>query len=199
MQLDLDYRGFSFSKEGPLDMRMDPTEELTAQVIVNTWSEDQLAEIIREYGEEPRWRRAAKAIVAARRKKPLRTTQELSNVILEELKSKTRGRLHPATLVFQALRMCVNREIDSLSEGLTNAIKRTNVGGRIGVMSFHRLEDRIVKNIFKAYSIFPSKKQKEDAAGFLKIVTKKPLVPSLAEIRRNPRSRSAKLRFAERA
>ena len=196
MQFDKGYRGFSFSKEGPLDMRMDPTTDLTAQEIVNGWPEGKLGDLFREYGEEPRWRRAAKAIVEARRKKPIRTTTQLTEIILSELKTRTRGTLHPATLIYQALRMCVNREIEAVMEGLTKALERLTSGGRIGVLSFHRLEDRIVKNVFKSASTTP--KGAKDLVPALRLMTKKPQVPSLKEIRLNPRSRSAKLRFAEK-
>lgn len=201
MQLDKGYKGFSFSKEGPLDMRMDPESDLTARHIVNHWPEKELAELIREYGEEPRWRKAAKAIVEARQKKPIETTMQLAEIISKALGSRTKGKLHPATLIFQGLRICVNRELEVLAEALTKAIQLLAPGGKIGVISFHRLEDRIVKNIFKAASA-PEKQEKRGKAAvpapLLRLLTKKPLIPSLQEIRMNPRSRSAKMRFAER-
>lgn len=198
MQLDRDYKGFSFSKEGPLDMRMDPTSELSAKEIVNRWPEQELANLFRDLGEEPRHRRAAKAIIEARRKKPILTTTQLAEVIVNALKTPLRGKWHPATLIFQALRMCVNRELDSIAEGVSKAIQMLSKGGRLGVMSFHRLEDRIVKNIFQA----GSKTLKKAVAGsplpVLRLLTKKPLVPLWTEIKKNPRCRSAKLRFAEK-
>lgn len=195
MQFDKEYKGFSFSKDGPLDMRMNPSDPLTAKEIINKWSEDLLGKIFREFGEEPRWRQAAKAIVAARRKQPIETTIQLSNVICGM--SQGRGKLHPATLIFQALRIAVNRELDVLSEGLTKAMDWLSPEGRIGVISFHSLEDRIVKNIFRTAST-PVRQGKEKLDPMMKLLTKKPLIPSLKEIRLNPRARSAKLRFAQR-
>jgi 16S rRNA (cytosine1402-N4)-methyltransferase len=197
MQFDRAYKGFSFSKEGPLDMRMDPEGSLTAKEIVNRWTEKKLGDLFREYGEDPRWKRAAKAIVEARRKKTIETTTDLAEIISEALRTRTKGKLHPATLVFQALRICVNRELESLEEGLSKAIDLLSPGGRIGVISFHSLEDRIVKNFFKEAS-FVSAKNKQHDVPRLRLVTKKPLVPTLAEIRANPRARSAKMRFAEK-
>jgi len=198
MQLDKGYKGFSFSKEGPLDMRMDPTSDLTAKEVVNSWPESELATIFRELGEEPRWKRAAKAIVDARRKKKIETTTQLSEVIASALKTPLKGKWHPATLVFQALRICVNRELDTIAEGVSKAIHMLSQGGKIGVISFHSLEDRIVKNIFKDASARPKKGDKAAPLPFLKLLTKKPIAPTLQEIRLNPRSRSAKLRFAEK-
>lgn len=198
MQFDKGYKGFSFSKEGPLDMRMDPRDDLTAKEIVNNWSEEQLGEIFREYGEDPRWKRAAKAIVEKREKQPIETTTQLAELISSALKSPTKGKLHPATLIFQALRICVNRELDVIAEGIAKATQCLSVGGKIGVISFHRLEDRIVKNIFKEGSFLSSKEKKKGGFAPLKLLMKKPFAPSLAEIRRNPRSRSAKLRFAQK-
>lgn len=160
MQFDKGHKGFSFSKEGPLDMRMDPTSELTAKEVVNSWPEAELATIFRDYGEEPRWRRAAKAVVDARRKKKIETTTELSHVIASALKTPLKGKWHPATLVFQALRMCVNRELDTIAEGVSKAVHMLSQGGKLGVISFHSLEDRIVKNIFKQASARPKKGDK---------------------------------------
>jgi 16S rRNA (cytosine1402-N4)-methyltransferase len=198
MQFDKGYKGFSFSKEGPLDMRMDPTSELTAKEVVNSWPEADLGEIFRDYGEEPRWKRAAKAIVDARRKKKFETTTELAQVISDALKTPLKGKWHPATLIFQALRICVNRELEVIAEGISKAIQLLAPGGRIGVISFHSLEDRIVKNLFRQASARPPKNEKNAPLPFLKLLTKKPIAPTLQEIRLNPRARSAKLRFAER-
>ncbi len=200
MQLDEEERGFSFQKDGPLDMRMDRRKRRTAEEVVNTYSEKALAEIIRDLGEEPRWKKAAGAIVAARRKKRITTTLELSHILLESLKTKTRGRLHPATLVFQGLRIYVNEELDVLKNGLRDALERLSPGGRLGVLSFQSLEDRIVKEMFKEVSrptkmAFPFK---EKGQAPFKLLTKKPLTPTEEECRANPRSRSAKLRFIER-
>ena len=198
MQLDRDYKGFSFSREGPLDMRMDPTSELTAKEIVNRWPEQELANLFRDLGEEPRHKRAAKAIVEARRKKPIVTTTQLAEVIVTALKTPLKGKWHPATLIFQALRMCVNKELEAIADGISKAVFALSQGGRIGVMSFHSLEDRIVKNIFKEGSAKPQKGVKNAPLPILRLLTKKPIAPILSEVRKNPRSRSAKLRFAEK-
>jgi 16S rRNA (cytosine1402-N4)-methyltransferase len=199
MQLDMGYKGFSFSKDGPLDMRMGPDCAQTAEEIVNRWSEQELGHLFRDYGEESQWRLAAKAIVDARRKHPIQTTKELADLI--EAAFKGRGKMHPATLIFQALRIAVNQELDSVFIGMKKAIDRLSPQGRIGVISFHSLEDRIVKNVFKEASTGVSKREaKQGKVSFplLRLLTKKPVVPSLAEIKANFRSRSAKLRFAER-
>jgi 16S rRNA (cytosine1402-N4)-methyltransferase len=197
MQLDKDYKGFSFSKEGPLDMRMNPKNELTAKDIVNQWSEQELGEIFREYGEEPRWRQAAKAIVQGRKKHPIETTKQLVEILTSACRSKIKGRLHPATLIFQALRICVNKELDVLMEGLSKVIQFLAPQGKVGVISFHSLEDRIVKNIFRTAAT-PKKEGREKLMPIMKLLTKKPLVPTFNEIRMNPRARSAKLRFAQK-
>jgi 16S rRNA (cytosine1402-N4)-methyltransferase len=189
MQLDQAEKGFSFSKEGPLDMRMGPATQLTAREIVNHWPEKKLGELFRDYGEEPKWRQAAKAIVGARRKAPFKTTSELAEFLVAQIGFRGKKKLHPATLIFQALRICVNGELDSLEKGLTQAIARLSSGGRIGVISFHSLEDRIVKNIFREEA-----SQKKT----LRLLTKKPLVPTAGEMKKNPRARSAKMRFAEK-
>lgn len=193
MQLDDGERGFSFLRDGPLDMRMDSRQKLTAEKIVNEWSEEELAMIIREYGEEPRWKKAGKAIVMARRKDKIRSTTQLANILSQALKTRVRGKLHPATLVFQALRMAVNHELSSIDEGIRKAIQWLSPNGKIAVMSFHRLEDRIVKHIFRSYS-----NPKEMKEFFLKVLTKKPIAPSLSEKRSNRRARSAKLRVAQK-
>ncbi len=197
MQLDQKEKGFSFLREGPLDMRMDGTRSLTARQIVNEWSEKNLGELFREYGEDPRWRRAAKAIVESRRRKPLTTTTQLAELLTQALPGKTRGKLHPATLVFQALRILVNDELGVLQEALNKAIAALSIGGRLGVISFHSLEDRLVKNCFRMAA---SSRQPDGTRvpALVKILTKKPIVPSLREMRSNPRSRSAKMRFVEK-
>ena len=196
MQLDQDCKGFSFLKEGPLDMRMNPLSELDAETIVNEWSEKDLGHIFLEYGEEPKWRMISKAIVQARKKCRICTTKQLSDLIVS-CRSKVRGKLHPATLVFQALRICVNKELDVLQNALDQAMKLLASHGKIGVISFHSLEDRIVKNVFKEAST-PIREGKEKLMPMMKLLTKKPLVPTLAEIRKNVRARSAKMRFAEK-
>ena len=200
MQLDEEDRGFSFNKEGPLDMRMDQTQGLSAKEIVNHYSEDELRKIFKEFGEEPQAKRAAFAIVKARRKKKIETTRELSEIITTSI-YKIRKKLHPATLIFQALRIFVNQELESISEGVKKAIQKLSSGGRIGALSFHRLEDRIVKNIFREASrpLKNIRGMKEHVKlPSLKLLTKSPLTPSHKESLRNRRSTSAKLRFAEK-
>lgn len=183
MQIDTPERGFSFRFEGPLDMRMDDTAPLTAEELVNRSSERELERIFHEYGEEPRARQAAQAIAQARRRRPLRTTTDLCKALEPAL--RRRGRLHPATLVFQALRIAVNDELGELTRGLEAAIDALAPTGRLAVIAFHSLEDRIVKQ-----------KLKTDAR--LNVLTKKPIAPGRPEQRTNPRARSAKLRVAEK-
>ena len=183
MQFDEIERGFSFRGDALLDMRMDPDSDLTAEIIINRFPEKELARIFFEYGEERRSRKVAKAVVEARRKKRLRTTNELVEVIKPVA---TKGKLHPATLVFQALRVAVNDELGQLERGLTFAIDQMASGGRMAAISFHSLEDRIVKNVFR------------DAKDRVKILTKKPIGPEKEEIKKNFRSRSAKLRAVEK-
>ncbi len=198
MQFDQGEKGFSFSKEGPLDMRMDASMPLSAKEVVNRWSEEEIGQIFKEYGEEPSWRRAAKAIVEARRKSPIETTKQLAEIISNAI-GKAKKHLHPATLIFQALRICVNQELDSVKTALPKAIGWLRSNGRIGVISFHRLEDSIVKSVFKEAAKSPSKREKGPLVHpLLHLLTKKPLVASEEERRFNPRSRSAKLRLAEK-
>lgn len=185
MQLDQAQRGFSFMQEGPLDMRMDSTQTLTAEDVVNSYPEDKLANIIYNYGEEHASRRIAKAIVLARRKERILTTQRLVAVI--ETVLPRRGKLHPATKTFQALRIEVNAELDSLQDALNQALELLAPGGILAVISFHSLEDRIVKNHFRS----------QNKEQFL-ILTKKPIVATNEECRANPRSRSAKLRAIQK-
>jgi 16S rRNA (cytosine1402-N4)-methyltransferase len=183
MQLDQAERGMSFSKSGPLDMRMNPEDRLTAAEIVNRYSEDKIAFIFREYGEEPAWRKAAKAVVEARQKKKFVTTQDLADVLFKICIRK--GKINPLTRVFQGLRIATNRELDVLQTLLDEADSLLSPGGRLAIISFHSLEDRLVKQSFR---------QKNR----LKIITKKPLEADEEEIALNPRSRSAKIRIAER-
>jgi 16S rRNA (cytosine1402-N4)-methyltransferase len=193
MQFDEDFRGFSFQKEGVLDMRMDPTSDITAKDVVNDLSEEDLGAMFRDLGEERFWRRGARAIVDARRKKEISTTTELSSVIEKAIPRK--GAIHPATRIFQAIRIYINKELESIEGSLKKAIDVLAPGGKIGVLSFHSLEDRIVKNVFRdaAKSI-----KGLDKAPILEILTKKPRIPTPTERRINRRSRSAKLRFAEK-
>ena len=197
-QLEQAERGFSFQLEGPLDMRFNPKRGRTAADLVNTLPEDQLADILRRYGEEPQARRIARAIVAHR---PIRTTTELAEIVQRAV--ARRRRIHPATRAFLGLRIAVNQELEALTRVLPQAVELLAPGGRLAVISFHSLEDRIVKNFFR-----------DQARGcicppdlpvcvchhqpVLEVLTKKPLRPSEAEVRRNPRSRSARLRLASR-
>jgi len=200
MQLDQREKGFSFGKEGPLDMRMDPSDELTAREIINEWSEEEMGEIFRDFGEETRWRRAAQIIVEARDKGPIETTKQLADLLAGKLGRGFKKKLHPATLIFQGLRICVNRELESIQNALPKALEVLSFGGRMGVMSFHRLEDRIAKSIFKEGATVPAQNKYKEFVQkpTLRLLSKKPLVASNDEVRANPRARSAKLRFAEK-
>jgi len=181
--LDTGSRGFSFRQEAELDMRMDQRENLTAAEIINEWEAAELADIFYKYGEERLSRRIAKQIVE---KRPFKTTTELANEIFHSVPRSYRyGRIHPATRVFQALRIVVNQELASLETFLKTAPNWLKPGGRIGIISFHSLEDRIVKHSFKESPI-------------LQVITKKPIITQEEEIEKNPRSRSAKLRIAEK-
>ncbi len=182
-------RGFSFQIDAPLDMRMNPEQTLTAYKVVNEYPERELIRILKEYGEEKYAKRIVKAIVERRKKKPIETTLELVEVILSAVPEPYKhGRIHPATKTFQAIRIEVNKELESLKEALYKTPDYMNVKGRLAVISFHSLEDRIVKHFMK-------EKERE---GIFKIITKKPITPSEEEIKENPASRSAKLRVAER-
>ncbi|HEX3321878.1 MAG TPA: 16S rRNA (cytosine(1402)-N(4))-methyltransferase RsmH [Terriglobales bacterium] len=185
LQFDTATRGFSFQADAPLDMRMDPQQELTAEQVVNHLDERELADVIYEFGEERRSRRIARAIVRSR---PIHTTRQLVEVISAAARSMKHERIHPATRTFQALRIFVNRELDDLRELLSAAPRILRPGGRLVIISFHSLEDRIVKDALR-----DGVKQ-----GQYRLLTKKPVTPSQEEIDRNPRSRSAKMRAAER-
>jgi len=200
-QLDAPERGFSFMREGPLDMRMDPSSPISAADLVNTMAGDQLERIFRNFGEEPAARKIAARLVRDRMVKPFTTTKQLADAV--ETVVPRRGRTHPATRVFQALRIAVNRELDVLAEGLAQFSARLAPGGRFAVITFHSLEDRIVKQFFKARTVqfldrpeWPAPRANPDF--IFKAVTGKPVVASDAEQRANPRSRSAKLRVVER-
>ncbi|WP_448587762.1 16S rRNA (cytosine(1402)-N(4))-methyltransferase RsmH [Thermocrinis sp.] len=177
-------RGFSFQRDEPLDMRMDPEEKLTAYEVVNKYPEKELERIIREYGEERKARAIAKAIVLRRSRKPIETTKELADLVASVV--KRHGRLHPATKTFQAIRIEVNKELDHLKKALWKTPGYLRSGGRLVVISFHSLEDRIVKTFFREH------------AHQLKILTKKPITPKKEEVMQNPASRSAKLRAGEK-
>jgi 16S rRNA (cytosine1402-N4)-methyltransferase len=200
-QLENAERGFSLVRNGPLDMRMDPRTELTAATIVNEYSAEQLTRLFRELGEEPAARRIASLIVKMRNRSPFRETLPLARAI-EKLAGR-HGRRHPATQVFQALRMEVNDELGALEEGLRVLAERLQPGARIAVIAFHSLEDRIVKNFFRDHSRewldrpeWPAPQRNPNYD--LKLVTPKPVEPSEDEQRANPRSRSAKLRVAKK-
>lgn len=199
--VDIAERGFSFHHDGPLDMRYDQSQNLTAEKVVNTYSEKDLADIIYKYGEERRSRVIAKKIVHIRKKKPITSTLQLVRVIASTLKQKQK--IHPATRTFQALRIYVNRELEVLESALHQAIEVLKPKGRIAVISYHSLEDRIVKNTFRYYTqdCICSKELPVCQCNFQKklyLLTKRPIIPTGIEVARNPRSRSAKLRAAER-
>ncbi len=204
-QLDVVERGFSYHDEAPLDMRMNPEGGgLTAADIVNTYQETVLAQVIREYGEE-RWAsRIAAFIVAARGRRPIRTTAELVGIIKDAVPaSARRGGPHPARRTFQALRIEVNRELEVLEEGLRSAVRWLVPGGRIVVISYHSLEDRVVKRVFSELASGCECPPELPICScgkkpVLRVVTRRPVVPGPEEIEVNPRARSAKLRAAER-
>lgn len=203
MQLDQPLRGFSFMQEGPLDMRMNPDLELTAADIVNTWSEKELGRIFREYGEEKQWKTAARVIVSARQERPFVTTSDLRSQLTPALARYAKKGIHPMTLVFQALRIAVNRELEALESFLPKAIDLLAPGGRLAVISFHSLEDRIVKTVMR---LAASDKWETVGLGGIfrdkdptvKQITRRPIEATDEEINSNPRSRSAKLRVIEK-
>ncbi|HBL39851.1 TPA: 16S rRNA (cytosine(1402)-N(4))-methyltransferase [Candidatus Uhrbacteria bacterium] len=179
-------RGFSFQNEGPLDMRYDVSQELTADTLVNLGTQDELADIFRRYGEERQARKIAQAIYTARRKEQFKTTTQLADFIAGLM--PRRGRIHPATKIFQALRIVVNDELGELERALPELVDMLEGGGRLAVISFHSLEDRLVKQFIK--------KQAETGAG--ENLTKRVITPSKEEVRSNPRARSAKIRIFEK-
>jgi len=198
LQLSNRGRGFSFQFDAPLDMRFDPSQELTSATIVNTFPEQELARIIESYGEEHESRRIARAIVASR---PLNTTLELSAVVQRAVGA--RHKIHPATRTFQALRIAVNQELEHLKAALEQSVNILGSGGRLVVISYHSLEDRLVKEYLRRESrdcICPPRTPMCVCGhkATLKLIAKKAVIPSPAEIEANPRSRSAKMRVAER-
>jgi 16S rRNA (cytosine1402-N4)-methyltransferase len=189
MQFDAPGRGFSFRRDEPLDMRMDTTTGQTAAEAIQEADERTLADVIYEFGEERQSRRIARAIEAARGRAPITTTGQLADVVRRAIPRRGYTRIDPATRTFQAIRIWVNRELEGLDRFLAQAARRLRPGGRMVVISFHSLEDRVVKHTLRSLQ----------TAGVVTIRTKRPLVSSEAEIERNPRARSAKLRAAERA
>jgi len=176
-------RGFSFNIDAPLDMRMDRNKPLTAETIVNHWEMEEIEKILRLYGEERFSKRIAKQIVRTR---PIKSTKQLAELVENAIPRNISTKIHPATRTFQALRIVVNDELESLQIGLKAAIKRLKVGGTVCVISFHSLEDRIVKQTFKNYKL----------KGILRVINKKPIRPTQDEIKNNRQARSAKLRCA---
>ncbi|MCC7416500.1 MAG: 16S rRNA (cytosine(1402)-N(4))-methyltransferase RsmH [Acidobacteria bacterium] len=190
LQFDAPGRGFSFQRDEPLDMRMDRRGGETAADLVARAGEEELADAIYRFGEERASRRIARAIVEARRRAPIATTGALASIVRRVVGRRPHVRIDPATRTFQALRIWVNRELDGLDRFLETAARRLRGGGRLAVITFHSLEDRIVKHTLRALAAG------EDAV--LHVLTRKPIVPDDEEVRRNPRARSAKLRAAER-
>lgn len=187
-QLDTPTRGFSFKEDAPLDMRMSPQFGVTARDLINALTEKELQELFTKYGEEREAWRIAKKIVSTRVYKPIETTFELAHLIEQTIGFSSKSHIHPATRVFQALRIAVNDELNALKSSLPQALETLASGGHLVVISFHSLEDRIVKNFFRDSAI----------SGSLEILTAKPVEPTAAEIAQNPRSRSAKLRAAQK-
>jgi 16S rRNA (cytosine1402-N4)-methyltransferase len=189
LQLDAAGRGFSFRRDEPLDMRMDQSAGPTAADALAAVGEGELADVIFQYGEERYSRRIARAVVEARRTRRIATTGELASIVRRAIPRKGYQRIDPATRTFQAIRIWINRELDGLDGFLATAARRLLAGARLAVITFHSLEDRVVKHVFRALGA-------ADAA--IRVVTRKPVVPAEAEVARNPRARSAKLRAIER-
>ncbi|MDX9752380.1 MAG: 16S rRNA (cytosine(1402)-N(4))-methyltransferase RsmH [bacterium] len=204
-QVDEAHRGFSFMRDGRLDMRLNQQQGITAEEICAAWSETQLADIFKNYGDERFSRRIARAIVRRRQIEPLTSTQELADLVLQAIPVKYQHQegIHPATRVFQALRIAVNDEIEVLRTGLQAALDYLRPGGRIGILTYHSLEHRVVKQLFSDYCgrcICPPGMPQCGCGAHAKgtMVTRKPIRPCAAEIDRNPRSRSAQFRVLER-
>jgi 16S rRNA (cytosine1402-N4)-methyltransferase len=201
-QIDSLERGFSFRSDAALDMRMDRRQSIDAREIVNSYAAEDLARIFREYGEEPQARRLARAIVEQRQSRPLQNTGELARLI-ERIKGRGRREHHPATEVFQALRIAVNQELDHIRRFLESGYETLQPKGRMAIISFHSLEDRLVKTAFRKWSracLCPPRALRCQCGWSQKVqlLTKRPIVPSASEIQANPRARSAKLRAVER-
>jgi 16S rRNA (cytosine1402-N4)-methyltransferase len=192
LQFDAEGRGFSFQRDEPLDMRMDATTGETAAAIVARASEQELADAIYAYGEERFSRRIARSIVTARREEPIATTGRLAAIVRRAVPRRGYMRIDPATRTFQALRIWVNRELDGLDRFIETAVRHLKAGARLVIISFHSLEDRIVKHTLRALE------QRRDPGSTVTVLTKKPVIPGDLEVEANPRARSAKLRAAER-
>ena len=202
-QLDNDYRGFSYHKDAPLDMRMDKDNPLNAKIVVNTYDEKKLSDIIFRYGEEKYAKSIARNIVLNRSKKEISTTFELVDIIKKSMPYKETIKAHPARKTFQAIRIEVNHELDILEESIRKALSLLNVNGRMAIITFHSLEDRIVKNVFKSVTSIPNAIKglpniPDEYLPDYKIVNKNVITPSTVELEENNRSRSAKLRIIER-
>jgi len=198
MQFDTPERGFSFSHDGPLDMRFDPTKDLTAEMIVNEWEDKQISELLFKFGEERKSRKISKEIIANR---PIKSTKQLATLIKTVI-GPTKQKIHPATRSFQALRIAVNAELEAVEEIMKIAIESLSPRGRLVVISFHSLEDRIVKNIFRDASK-PLRDSQDPMNRIIRdpvvnLITRKPIVPTEKNIRENRRARSAKLRVVEK-
>lgn len=203
VEIDESSRGFSYMQNGPLDMRMDQNSNLTAESIINNYSQEELIKIFREYGEEKHSNKIAKRIIEEREKKPIKETSQLVEIIDKCYPYKEKRHSHPAKKVFQALRIEVNNELEELKVALKSSLDLLNVGGRLVVITFHSLEDRICKNIFKENTMVnPVVKGMPniplDMLPDFKLITNKPVIPLDEEIKSNPRSKSAKLRVIER-
>jgi 16S rRNA (cytosine1402-N4)-methyltransferase len=203
-QLDEGERGFSYKQDAPLDMRMDPTQPFSAYDLLNTWSEEEIARILWEYGEERFARRIASFIIKERNRAPLKTTGQLVDIVKAAIPAAARREgPHPAKRTFQAVRIAVNDELNVFAEAVRDAVEILNPGGRVAVITFHSLEDRIAKQTFQELAkdcICPPELPlcQCDHRAKIRLLTRKPLVPSAEEVARNPRARSAKLRVAER-
>jgi 16S rRNA (cytosine1402-N4)-methyltransferase len=204
MQVDEAERGLSYKLEGPLDMRMDRNQKLTAEIVVNEYPEDELRRIIKEFGEERYAGRIAAAIAEHRARKRITSTLELAEIVKEAIPAPARRTgPHPARRTFQALRIEVNQELQNIYAGLTQAIAWLRQGGRIVAISYHSLEDRLVKRVFQDWEracVCPPRLPECRCGGtrIAKVITRKPIVPTAEEVSRNPRARSARMRVAER-
>lgn len=201
-QLDQSERGFSFMRDGALDMRMNPSAGYTALELIESLSEYELGKILREYGEEPRFMKIARAVKAAADARAISSTRELAEVVAKAAPASPREKIHPATRTFQALRIAVNDELGEIERALPAAFELLAKGGVLAAISFHSLEDRIVKKFFKKVAGLPQDRfdhsSVQDRVKLATLITRKPILPSDAEISENPRSRSAKLRAVKK-